>query len=222
MGEYAYKLIKHAVIGFCFLMAVYMTVKQIIHFSQNNDLTVISYKQFNDRPKDVYPTFTICFRDFSDWGTLYNLTYVNETAAITPIEYLSILKGIEDDQKISNIKEVDFQLAMVGRHEVFKELTVSAHKQSEKEKQSFTNKNQPWPFYISHQDPQRICFTRTTQFEEGVVRESEKLWLQPLSTLTSRITNYTDLYIYMHHPGCLLYTSPSPRDATLSRMPSSA
>ena len=25
-----------------------------------------------------------------------------------------------------------------------------------------------------------------------------------------------------HLPGCLLYTSPSPRDATLSRMPSSA
>ena len=24
------------------------------------------------------------------------------------------------------------------------------------------------------------------------------------------------------YPGCLLYTSPSPRDATLSRMPSSA
>ena len=28
--------------------------------------------------------------------------------------------------------------------------------------------------------------------------------------------------ILMSHLGCLLYTSPSPRDATLSRMPSSA
>ena len=28
--------------------------------------------------------------------------------------------------------------------------------------------------------------------------------------------------VYMGHIGCLLYTSPSPRDATLSRMPSSA
>ena len=27
---------------------------------------------------------------------------------------------------------------------------------------------------------------------------------------------------YIHHTVCLLYTSPSPRDATLSRMPSSA
>ena len=31
-----------------------------------------------------------------------------------------------------------------------------------------------------------------------------------------------DLHIDAHHTVCLLYTSPSPRDATLSRMPSSA
>ena len=30
------------------------------------------------------------------------------------------------------------------------------------------------------------------------------------------------LYIFNGHSSCLLYTSPSPRDATLSRMPSSA
>ena len=31
-----------------------------------------------------------------------------------------------------------------------------------------------------------------------------------------------DLLKYEYSQGCLLYTSPSPRDATLSRMPSSA
>ena len=31
-----------------------------------------------------------------------------------------------------------------------------------------------------------------------------------------------DKYIEAHNNRCLLYTSPSPRDATLSRMPSSA
>ena len=29
-------------------------------------------------------------------------------------------------------------------------------------------------------------------------------------------------FLHKNHKGCLLYTSPSPRDATLSRMPSSA
>ena len=32
----------------------------------------------------------------------------------------------------------------------------------------------------------------------------------------------TEVLIYEDKKGCLLYTSPSPRDATLSRMPSSA
>ena len=31
-----------------------------------------------------------------------------------------------------------------------------------------------------------------------------------------------EITFYINSPGCLLYTSPSPRDATLSRMPSSA
>ena len=37
---------------------------------------------------------------------------------------------------------------------------------------------------------------------------------------TSR--NGDPLTFLVGHKGCLLYTSPSPRDATLSRMPSSA
>ena len=37
--------------------------------------------------------------------------------------------------------------------------------------------------------------------------------MYPMDTLRREVTRYND---------CLLYTSPSPRDATLSRMPSSA
>jgi len=33
---------------------------------------------------------------------------------------------------------------------------------------------------------------------------------------------YLDVFVFVLYSDCLLYTSPSPRDATLSRMPSSA
>ena len=36
------------------------------------------------------------------------------------------------------------------------------------------------------------------------------------------VYNFLELRQLLHQKGCLLYTSPSPRDATLSRMPSSA
>ena len=36
------------------------------------------------------------------------------------------------------------------------------------------------------------------------------------------VVSLTDIAVRVSSGGCLLYTSPSPRDATLSRMPSSA
>ena len=41
-------------------------------------------------------------------------------------------------------------------------------------------------------------------------------------SLDGQSTDYTNGGPYVMFKGCLLYTSPSPRDATLSRMPSSA
>ena len=50
------------------------------------------------------------------------------------------------------------------------------------------------------------------------IREDFRIENNPaLSFATQNHDNVIALYIY-----CLLYTSPSPRDATLSRMPSSA
>ena len=46
---------------------------------------------------------------------------------------------------------------------------------------------------------------------------------QPVYTAQSRLLILLgDDYVFRRAVGCLLYTSPSPRDATLSRMPSSA
>ena len=53
-------------------------------------------------------------------------------------------------------------------------------------------------------------------FQRGVLRNAIKLAYTPNKTQRDR------LYSSRINPICLLYTSPSPRDATLSRMPSSA
>ena len=46
-----------------------------------------------------------------------------------------------------------------------------------------------------------------------------KLRLDIHEDISEAMNNLEEAY---QHRGCLLYTSPSPRDATLSRMPSSA
>ena len=53
-----------------------------------------------------------------------------------------------------------------------------------------------------------ICSDALGGFEDGVLSVTASGGVTP--------------YIYDWSDGCLLYTSPSPRDATLSRMPSSA
>ena len=43
-----------------------------------------------------------------------------------------------------------------------------------------------------------------------------------IRTTMGRTITETDIVTHAMHSGCLLYTSPSPRDGLLSRMPSSA
>ena len=50
-------------------------------------------------------------------------------------------------------------------------------------------------------------------------------WSKACKVAVSLLHPDHNWYYWRYHPsygGCLLYTSPSPRDATLSRMPSSA
>ena len=56
-----------------------------------------------------------------------------------------------------------------------------------------------------------IDTTETTQAAENILAEFRKLTDKPVVRI-----------ILTHTPTCLLYTSPSPRDGLLSRMPSSA
>ena len=43
--------------GFCIMMAVYMTYKQLIMFYQNEDFSQIFIEKFTDGPNDKYPTY---------------------------------------------------------------------------------------------------------------------------------------------------------------------
>ena len=84
--------------------------------------------------------------------------------------------------------------------------------------------------------------------DNAAQKETIKKTLRPMTSVTMllpfKVSEYTDFYSgrqhaqnvgtmfrgpenalppnWLHIPICLLYTSPSPRDATLSRMPSSA
>ena len=88
------------------------------------------------------------------------------------------------------------------------------------------NKKSPSSFWISLSNKEKISFINGTYSALSVLKKKhkdevakqylhDKNWIQPY---------YIDRYysIIDEYHSCLLYTSPSPRDGLLSRMPSSA
>ena len=82
----------------------------------------------------------------------------------------------------------------------------------------YDSKENAEPIIIKSSEPS-VIYTNYTDDEEAKINEEKT------PTTTSSPTNFTSAASKVR-PGvvniCLLYTSPSPRDATLSRMPSSA
>ena len=70
----------------------------------------------------------------------------------------------------------------------------------------------------------KTCLSKYFDFK-GRARRSEYWWFYLFTIIGSIITGIIDTIIFGVESavnGCLLYTSPSPRDGLLSRMPSSA
>ena len=168
----SYKVISTTVGAFCFIMADYMTVKQILQYTKNNDVSTIGFEKFNESPKDVYPTFTLCFEDNFEVGKLFDAQRLNETAGITPKEYSDILLG-KDEQELSNpfesrsrtmkdVLSIDFEDATVGIQELFSQFMATGNKHSEVRTQYFVKTGEYGPlklaFYTSYQDPTNICY----------------------------------------------------------------
>ena len=60
------------------------------------------------------------------------------------------------------------------------------------------------------------------EFKNRELLDLNTPWGKPSDKILKTYYNNKEVYFLPRHGSCLLYTSPSPRDATLSRMPSSA
>ena len=72
----------------------------------------------------------------------------------------------------------------------------------------------------------RVVYYGSTGSRSTVIKNMSKFFLRHISFIGSTMGSpdeFFEMIAFMEkHEICLLYTSPSPRDATLSRMPSSA
>ena len=68
-----------------------MTAKQVTRFIENGDSTAIHYRRFNLSPKDVYPTFSICFTGSDLYWNRAEAIF--QKFGLSPSMFESMLKG---------------------------------------------------------------------------------------------------------------------------------
>ena len=105
----------------CFLLAAYFTLTQIVRYLANEDTSSIAHKQFNQTPRDEYPTFSICFRGQDVYWKKEKILF--QILGVTSSQYVNTLMGhgqrYEYDRKtgfynkervdLVNITSIDFK-----------------------------------------------------------------------------------------------------------------
>ena len=210
----------------CFLLAAYTTLTQVLRYLENNDASSIQLRHFHKQSQDKYPTFTFCF--YTPNGNLYS-TAVTELD-LSKEEYYSYLKGYnvssssETEEKFGEVLKLDYEKFTLKPLNLFLDRFAFKTKNSNNDLgfnaktgtikigglEKDTNENEQdeiikWAFYISHQDPDQVCFTRNTQQETGAdyfrhedvllfsfVGRDELAWL-------AANTGY--FRVYIHYPG---------------------
>ena len=199
-----------------------MTFKETLRYYKNEDTSTIAYKQFNQSPKDTYPTFSVCFTDDQagyDYEGLIHTFYkdkIQDTLGISFNEYTQILKGeiLSINKLDGSLKTVDIRNISVANHERF-----TIRLEDILNFYEFNTKNTDhaltWdgdvngvtlPFYLSHQEPETICFTRRDEEKVGVIRTIDVISLTSLYNFHKKVS----FKIYVHHPGQLVRNIDSP------------
>ena len=75
---------------------------------------------------------------------------------------------------------------------------------------TYKEANESLPFYVSHADPDTICFTRKSEFESDLIRTLDWLSIDLDILKNANVL----LHLYIHHPGQLIRSFGKPNFET--------
>ena len=120
----------------CFALAGYMVYIQIKTYCANQDLSITTYKNFQNVAQDVFPTLTICA--YGEAGFIFSKDKMpkNHSTSI----YFHILRGNTDDRM--NYSKIMFDHVAIDVNTLI------------------SRRSSNFSLEISHLDPRRICVTK--------------------------------------------------------------
>ena len=191
---------------FCISLVVYMTYKQFLEYQKNEDSSSVSYRNFNQEERDVYPSFSICLH--STKGSILERK-LDDHGRKGMDKFHKMLIGREELDK--SFMAYDYKANEIDIVAKFFDMFVSYTKKGKQfltwQRQKSNNRN--IPFYKSYQDPYFHCITKDVKFSKHQSIHYDYLVLDAskLYDFTKNVSTYddtTNLFIYVHHPGQLV------------------
>ena len=182
---------------------------QMYWYIENNDTPSFGNKGFNESPIDLYPAFSYCFED--KFGGIYDEQYFTEIDGLSRQQYQKSLMGENlvlpnnSNPNVVNFLDIDVDNVTLIPKNLFNYMEMHTVNNSVEKIQIYKDamEDKLSLFYKSYQDPIKICFTRKTQFEKGVIRQIDELRTVRSEILWKMLTRRTKIQIYIHPDGQL-------------------
>lgn len=184
----------------CFILAGYTTVLQFRDYVSNQDVSYVTYKRFNERPQDVYPTFTICL--YSASGQLFkrDINFLGEIGKRNDYLYSDMLRGYSTITP--NFTKVKFDEVTI---DFVKDALLWFHTATKPGKiinlwnYKWNQSSEPSFLYKSYQDPFRLCFSKKIKYAENTILQHDILELNGTKIFETQIK----IRFYFHLKGQL-------------------
>ena len=201
----------------CSYGAVYFLVKYSDQFISNKDSTSISYTQYNKSPKDMYPTYSMCFEgEPFHW---INELEIFRAYSLGRDQYQRMLEGKQASRYeyvetsrlyrkmptfMNNGSDSEFEKFHVQLSDLLIQLlfaTENGHESLSLRKIDPLQLQQA--FQIEYQTPDMICFTRQSNDFIGSIRLQDELTFNS-SVIKNEVYADTKMSLFVHYPGQLI------------------
>ena len=198
----------------CVSLLVFMTSTEIARFGRNHDSSSISFNKFNVSPKDIYPTFTICFEKYKRSNTSKNETTGASDNKMMKRRKTKNKKTKIKEKKIPNFNDLltdttnlrnmltDYYTMDKTKNKTSKwELKEKGHPPSLSNPLITLTNNVDWPFYKSYHDWDKLCFTKNEKFKENFIK-----WMDVIRfhTVLLEEVGRRYIFVYVHQPNHLI------------------
>ena len=206
--------IKHFFFAICMSAVLTMICLEIIRYTKNDDASIISFKRFNASPKDKYPSFTLCFQTGEAKGeAIFDAKRLDTNSKMRPLRYWKLITGkinttVDEMKNLGYFSNVTIKMQNMVRqlYTIGDDLNKS-NKWALKKVHAKPSAGNPlisdsssssWPFYVSYQNPDKICFTRSVSYKKDEVKLKDGVILD--SQVLDELHGSGYLYLYVHYP----------------------